>query len=99
MHLAVPRRHSARTLGLLLLFYGGVGALGMLVVILIAAGFALSGVVVTPERFAFVFLATAPFGAAIMVLVWNRYVGPRVKFDRQVAFEDFEALKRRYGIE
>jgi hypothetical protein len=98
MYLTAPRRHSSRTLAQLLRFFTIAGLLGALVAALLAAFFAALQVPATPERFAISFFAVAPAGIVGILCLWHFYMRPRINFDRQVAFDKFEALKRRYGI-
>jgi hypothetical protein len=98
MQLTVPRRHSARTLVILLFYYGSVGLLGVLAAALVGASFVAFGIEVTPERFALAFFASGLVGLAIILLAWHHYVRPSIRRDRAQAFADFEALKRQYGV-
>lgn len=99
MYVAAPRRHSARTFFLLLLFYAAVGVIGTIAAIVAGAGLVVAGVEVTPEHFVVAMIIMAPIGLTGALTLWHRYVRPRIKSDREQAFADFEALKKRYGVQ
>jgi hypothetical protein len=94
MYIIAPRRHSRRTLLLLLFFYAAAGAIGMAAAGVVAAGFAIIGVEATPERFVMAMIGAAPIGLAPAVILWRRHVRPRIQFDREQAFAEFEAALR-----
>ncbi len=62
MQFVVPRRHSAKTLKLLVMYYAGAGVIGMLTVMLIGAGFSFLQIEATPQRFALAMGLAAPVG-------------------------------------
>jgi hypothetical protein len=99
MYTTTPRRHSRRTLSLLLVFYAGAGMIGIVSAILVGGGFVVAGADVTPERFAIAMLVTAPIGLTAALMLWHRYVRPRIQLDREQAFAAFEAFKRRFGLQ
>jgi hypothetical protein len=91
----MPRRHSKRTVVLLVLWYGGVGVLGALTALVGAGYLAAVGGVVTPARFIHVLLAASVLPAGFAAYVWHTLVHNRIKADRQAAHEAVDQLLRR----
>ncbi|HEY8450613.1 MAG TPA: hypothetical protein VIL95_09050 [Bacillota bacterium] len=94
-YVILPRRHSPRTLGLLLRWYLAAGAVGMLVAIAIAAILGLLGVPAESETFGVAFLVMLPLCALGMFLVWRRVVHPRIQLDRETARQEAEEFLNR----
>jgi hypothetical protein len=94
-YVVLPRRHSPRTLGLLLRWYLGAGVLGMLIAVVIGAIFALLGVPAGSELFGVVFAVALPLFAIGMFWVWHRVVHPRIRLDREAAHQEVDDFMSR----
>src|SRR5262245_3733239 len=97
-YVVLPRRHSPRTLGLLLRWYFGAGVLGMLVAAAIAAIFGLLGIPAESKRFAIVFVGALPIFGIGLFLVWHRLVHPRIQLDRETAHQEVEDFLNRQRL-
>jgi fatty acid desaturase len=86
-YVALPRRHSPRTLGLLLRWYFGAGLLGMIVALFIGAILALLGATTEPKLFGVVFVVALPIFSIGLFLVWHRVVHPLIQLDRDAAHQ------------
>jgi hypothetical protein len=97
-YILLPRRHSPRTLGLLVCWYAGAGVTGMLIAAAIAITLGLLGIPLTPERFSVIFLVAIPLFGAGLFLVFHHVVHPRIMMDREAAHQEVEEFLKRQRL-
>jgi hypothetical protein len=94
----VNRRHTAKTLLMLLIWYFGAAFCGVAVFVLFGVAYkAVTGQYMAD--FHVVLTSVAPVYVAILVIVWVRVFSPRVKAERERATAEFEEeiYKSYYG--